>query len=237
MKCATYPRTFCIVSHIREPSIPYLPHAYDTVSPMSLLGLAPELRLQIYKHLLVEPDPIALFVAGHNVPSKLGRSKTGGLQTAITRVCRVINREAVPILYPCNRFQSSWPHVMWFFHQIASRVRFITQICLPLPAFVKMNGSVQIHDIYIEIFRSMRTETNLKTLELIITTESPLRRRSIEHSTAFDTLDGLFKTWDSLREVVIIVEDRPDSDATEDLLRVLAKTGWIVKVKLLPKGV
>ena len=73
----------------------------------SLLAIAPEIRNQIYGYLLVEDQPIKVFVDSNDDESASKTSSFSG-SPAIFQTCRQIYHEAVGVLYGHNVFQFNY---------------------------------------------------------------------------------------------------------------------------------
>lgn len=72
-----------------------------TRSPLGLLDLPPELRLMIYRHLLVRENTLPVAVDTMNI------LEPHLLEVSILRTCRLVYREAFDIMYKENRFVES----------------------------------------------------------------------------------------------------------------------------------
>lgn len=79
----------------RKPSLVTRLRTLDKRITFRFLDLVPELRLQVYEHVLVKPNHTA---SGRRAPAN---------GAALLRTCKLVHEEAEPILYRDNKFSAS----------------------------------------------------------------------------------------------------------------------------------
>ena len=104
------------------------------------LKLAPELRNIVYKHSLVLHRPIDFWPISHEYDTNKFACLNRDLKQIngnLLRVCRQVHKEAVGILYGCNRFRFShrraWTILAGFLMRINTNCQFLTHISVKIP--------------------------------------------------------------------------------------------------------
>jgi hypothetical protein len=217
---------------------------------MGIFDIATELRLQIYSELLVLSEPIN-FVQDFGTSPVLRRSRENRLYPAILRVSRVVYDEAIQLLYSKNYFRfpevfssvrsaPTHAHIAPFLDQIGRQAMLIRHIRIPFPSFdFPVPERAKLHEVHIEDLELIGKNTNVKTLELLITTEHcnyalcdwPIA------SEALSILDERLRAIHSLEEVVINFEEYPGCDPGDFLTKRMHDMGWTIEIIRLPKRV
>lgn len=213
--------------------------AIITATEMGIFDIAPEIRLKIYSELLVLSEPIVFEVEHGHTLQPLLRSNRDGLCLALLRVNKRIYSEASTLFYSQNRFQfpevynsaiDEITHIAPFLHQIGSQASHIRHICIPFPSLdYPTPHKARICEAHVRNLDLVRdTCTRIRVLEL-------LTLPACVEAPALDILHTQFKSFPSLKEVVINFELFPDEDQGDDLTKTMHDYGLSVKVTRIPK--
>ncbi|KAJ0413027.1 hypothetical protein BJY00DRAFT_297528 [Aspergillus carlsbadensis] len=202
--------------------------------PPTLLELPTEIRIMIYKELLVMPKPVT-FVADNESPSPfLHLFKATRLYPAILRVNSQIYTEAIQVLYSMNIFQfpNLWqnsfrvPYFSPFLCEIGeSNAQQIHQIRIEFPSFYEYQvlineGANKDLQANFELIRD--SFLGLKTLELILYEFSP--PASDTSAELLGLINYYLGATVSLENIVIRISnvENPDSQ----LIEAMRDYGW-----------
>lgn len=217
---------------------------------MGLFDLPVEIRIEIFSHLLILPEPIG-FVADYGPPlPPIFRSRRDGLCPAILRTNRKMYGEASPLLYSNNRFR--FPEVFSseqraptsariapFLAQVRWQARHIRHILIPFPTFdYPVPDTATLHQVHIENLELIRkTCTGLKILELSVPNDHCSYALG-DWAVAIDALkilDTHISSISTLKDIIVNFEEYPESDPSDDLTKRLCDIGWIVTITRLPQ--
>ncbi|KAH6871631.1 hypothetical protein B0T10DRAFT_553329 [Thelonectria olida] len=231
-------------------------------SSMHLLEFPIEIRLRIYSELLVQDDPVE-FGADHGPCNpRLVRVGRSGLNPALLRVNRAVNREATPFLYSNNRFRfpdaytslntgtdrisynPDVPYISPFLQQIAANAGLLRHICINFPtSFAPSNRwEPVLCEEHVQVLQLIReTCPGLRTVE--ISCKPPDSIFSLcDVDLAADMLraldDGGFKAMPSLEKIVVV---RGEYDIDEEvmalrecLMRRMPSCKWSIELTKVP---
>lgn len=214
--------------------------AFITATEMGIFDIAPEIRLKIYSELLVLSEPIVFEVEHGHTLQPLFRSNRDGLCPALLGVNKRIYSEASTLFYSKNRFQfpivynsaiDEITHIAPFLHQIGSQASHIRHICIPFPSLdYPTPHKARICEEQVRNLDLVRdTCTSIRVLEL-------LTLPACVEAEALDLLNTQFKSFPSLKEIVINFELFHDEDQADDLTKTIHDYGWSVKVTRIPRG-
>ena len=166
---------------------------------MSLLNIPAEIRLHIYSELLVRDSPIVFGVYYGSRDPNLVRVRKSGLFPALVRVSKMVNREAIPLIYAnnCFRFPDAYTafnpstdltsyggdvsYIAPFLRQIGANAGLLRHISIDFPTSFASREPLVLHAHHLRVFQLIReTCTDLRTVE--ISSQPP---------------DGIISLWDA----------------------------------------
>ncbi|KAL7621085.1 hypothetical protein AAE478_008397 [Parahypoxylon ruwenzoriense] len=232
---------------------------------MHFLNFPVEIRLGIYSELLVRDDPVE-FGADHGPRNpRLIRVGKQGLNPALLRVNKMVNREAIPFLYSNNRFRfpdaytsfnaatdsisysSDVPYIAPFLQQIGANAGLLRHICINfLTSFAPANWRKPVlREEHVQVLQLIReTCPGLRTVE--ISCEPPDSIFSLcdvdlaaEMLRALD--DGGFKAMLSLEKIVVVCGEYDINEEVmalrESLMQRMPSFKWSIELTKVPPRV
>ncbi|KAF2773807.1 hypothetical protein EJ03DRAFT_347215 [Teratosphaeria nubilosa] len=148
--------------------------------PFRLLDLPPELRLWIYRHLLAPMGSISLRSCGHHFPLQV---LSGIHSTKIPRVCKLVNQEAMSVLFGDNTIITS------FKLEGGTTVPPMNNKKLPDCVLPQLTSLTLVIDVtswwthYTGDLRQVQAMTGLKKLRICAITSSKEEEQDVENWT------------------------------------------------------
>ena len=233
---------------------------------MVLLSFPIEIRLKIYSELFVQHSPVR-FGADWGLcnPRLVRRGK--GLNPALLRVNKTVNREAMPILYSNNRFQfpdayvssnaitSSKshgdshlvPYIAPFLQQIGGNASLLRHICIdfPPPDWTNIHLSPTLGEEHVRVLQLIREACpDLRKVEISSKPpDGPFSLCDVDWAAgmlrALD--DGGLKAMLSLEEIIVVCGEYNINEETlascESLMQKIPSSKWSIKLTKVPPRV
>ncbi|KAN0083281.1 hypothetical protein V8E54_002369 [Elaphomyces granulatus] len=227
---------------------------------MNFFNLPAEIRLQVYKELLVFPEPIKFKTTKDLSLPPLVLHKRCNLCPAVLRANKRVHREANGLLYTGNRFEfidlvpterlmyTDCTAVEAFLNQIGRQnSSLLRHICIDFPAISDYRpGSACLHGDSIRTLTLLRENcTSLTTLETPLYDIIPLEvyhedtGKRMVADAAVDLVDARFRDISSLKQIVVNVYTYDEyknldydllKNPSDDLLRKMRDHGWTTKI-------
>jgi hypothetical protein len=227
---------------------------------MNFFNLPAEIRLQIYKELLVFPEPIKFKTTKDLSLPPLILHKRCNLCPAVLRANKRVHHEAEGLLYTGNQFEfidlvpterlmyTDCTAVESFLNQIGlQNSSLIRHICIDFPAISDHRpGTACLHGDSIKTLELLREKcTSLTILETPLYDIIPLEvyhedtGKRMVADAAVDLVDARFRDISSLKEIVVNVytydkykdlDYDPLKNPSDELLRKMRDHGWTTKI-------
>ncbi|KAJ5138967.1 uncharacterized protein N7515_003815 [Penicillium bovifimosum] len=200
------------------------------MAPISLLSLPSELRIEIFKYLLVQREPIEVV--------NLWNLGLHGLEPNILSTNKLFLVEGRPLLYGYNCFRfgpdSSRLALPYFIDDIGSiNASHLWNIYIDFPEVCKIGDEVSLHDASLRMLEIIQAKcTNLRTLTTLAETTYQMEAELESFdSKVCDKALGLvaahFRTIASLQKIVVeVYEEGPSLD----IRKKMESLGWILEV-------
>jgi hypothetical protein len=233
------------------------------MNPMNFFNLPTEFRLQVYKELLVFPEPIKFKTTKELSLPPLVLHKRCNLCPAALRANKRVHREANGLLYTGNRFEfidlvpmerlmyTDCTAVESFLNQIGRQnSSVIRHICIDFSTISDYRpGTACLHGGSIKTLELLRENcTSLTILETPLYDIIPLEvyhedtGKRMVADAAVELVDARFRDISSLKEIVVNVytydqykdlDYDPLKNPSDELLRKMRDHGWTTKITVI----